>query len=158
MHACHVTSPLWQVSTALKLLLHEAFHVLGFTADKISQFPCPDYPGYDRYGGADPSYGTAALLDCPSSLSRNPVESVATSSGTVQMLRSPKVLEAARRHYNCSETSAQANDALGSCGDGDGDDAGGGCIDGMPFEDAGGEGTQNSHWERRVMYSEVMIT
>jgi hypothetical protein len=49
------------------------------------------------------------------------------------MIITPKVVEAARRHYGCDS------------------------ITGVELENQGGQGTANSHWEARVMLSDLMI-
>ena len=38
-----------RVDAALKLLVHEVMHVLGFTHGKILEFPCPTRPGFNRH-------------------------------------------------------------------------------------------------------------
>lgn len=50
-----------------------------------------------------------------------------------QLLITPKVVEAAKRHFNCSE------------------------LIGVELENQGGTGTAGSHWEARVMLSDLMI-
>jgi len=47
-------------------------------------------------------------------------------------LVTPKVLQAARHHFGCDS------------------------LDGMPMEEQGGDGTAFSHWDARVMHTEVM--
>ena len=48
------------------------------------------------------------------------------------LLRSPKVLEVAKKYYNCSS------------------------IEGVELEDYGGDGTVGSHWEARILLGEYM--
>lgn len=46
---------------------------------------------------------------------------------TIDMLVTPKVVEEARRHFNCSD------------------------LEGAELEDQGGEGTALTHWEKRIL-------
>jgi hypothetical protein len=66
-----------------------------------------------------------------------PVENVITTkvvNGVErQMIITPKVVEAARRHFNCSD------------------------LIGVELENQGGTGTAGSHWEARIMLSDLMI-
>jgi len=55
-------------------------------------------------------------------------------------VRTPVVLAKARHHFDCR------------CGDAGESD----CIEYISLEDSGGEGTASSHWEKRVLYNEVM--
>ena len=52
----------------------------------------------------------------------------------VTFVNSPKVLTAARRHFNCST------------------------LNGVPLENQGGEGSVGSHWEARYMLGDYMIS
>lgn len=67
----------------------------------------------------------------------------------------PKVLQTARSHYNCPQTARQL--ATGgspfSC-EGEAHES---CMDGVPIENGGGDGTAASHWEKRVLYGELMV-
>lgn len=50
-----------------------------------------------------------------------------------QMIVTPKVLAAAKKHFNCNK------------------------IEGLEIENEGGDGTANSHWEERLMFGDFMI-
>jgi len=50
-----------------------------------------------------------------------------------KMIVTPKVVNAARKHFGCNN------------------------LEGVELEDQGGEGTKNSHWESRVMLGDFMI-
>ena len=54
--------------------------------------------------------------------------------GSLSYISSPKVLEQARKHFNCS------------------------LLKGVPLEDQGGEGSVGSHWETRQMLGDYMIS
>ena len=137
-----------RVDGVLKVLLHETFHVLGFTYDKIRELPCPDAPSYDRY---QPS--TWEPRPCAAAGSRDPVAVHRVTTGGYahdeRRVHTPKVVEAARRHFDCAEAAEQAADPLYTCASGE-------CIDGAALEDAGGEGTNGSHWEKRLFLGETM--
>ena len=192
----------------LKLLIHEVMHVLGFTLDKMMQFPCPDDPSFNRHrltrhrltrhrlkrfefppilpmrhmppisahlpecahfthlSDAPPIRPICHTLcrhqpktwepkPCESSGLREPIDFserfVNGVSYQVKLVKTPTVLMMARRHYNCPETAAQRADGATVCKPSEPE-----CLDGMPLEDHGGEGTASSHWEKRVMYSELM--
>mmetsp|Transcript_22407 Transcript_22407/g.50613 ORF Transcript_22407/g.50613 Transcript_22407/m.50613 type:complete len:646 (-) Transcript_22407:338-2275(-) len=141
------------VDSILKVLIHEAMHVLGFTYEKIQQFPCPDKPSFDRF---EP--GSAAIRSCSAAGSANPIEERSHMSNgvlhTERRVLTPKVLQMARGHYNCPQTANQlsANNPF-SCNQ----DPFETCMDGVPIENSGGEGTEASHWEKRVMNGELMI-
>jgi len=49
------------------------------------------------------------------------------------MIVTPKVVNAARKHFGCNN------------------------LEGVELEDQGGEGSKNSHWESRVMLGDFMI-
>ena len=51
--------------------------------------------------------------------------------------------------FDCAEAAEQAADPLYTCASGE-------CIDGAALEDAGGEGTNGSHWEKRLFLGETM--
>ena len=70
-----------------------------------------------------------------------------------RLVHTPKVMEAARRHYGCLETAGQASGSNPSraCAADEPE-----CLDGFPLEGGGGSGTAASHWEKRVLRDEVM--
>jgi len=51
----------------------------------------------------------------------------------VKIIKTPKVVETAKKYFGCST------------------------LQGVELEDNGGEGTAGSHWEARIMYSDFMI-
>ena len=51
----------------------------------------------------------------------------------INFLKTKKLLEVARKHFNCSD------------------------LDGVPLEFMGGAGTAGSHWSKRVMNTDYMI-
>jgi len=136
------------VDSILKVLIHEAMHVLGFTYEKILEFPCPDSPSFNRF---EP--GSAAPRSCATANSPNPVgERSHMSNGVLHSERrilTPKVLQMARAHYNCPQTANQlaAGGSQFSCAQ----DTFEHCMDGVPIENNGGDGTAASHWEKRIM-------
>ena len=83
--------------------------------------------------------------------SPNPVETRShTVNGAVrteQRVLTPKVLQTARSHYNCPQTANQlaAGGSPFNC-EGDAHER---CMDGVPIENNGGDGTAASHWEKR---------
>eukprot|EP00965_Chrysotila_dentata_P019568 650004-Pleurochrysis_carterae.AAC.1 len=62
----------WQtpkvVDRVLKLLIHEVMHVIGFTYEKLTEFPCPDAPYFNRH--IEGSY--TQLRPCAATGSRDP--------------------------------------------------------------------------------------
>ena len=163
------------VEALLMVLLHEAFHVLGFAHDKLVQLPCPNAPSFDRFervraagrrarrlqGGApahDP-YDPAAYGLRACSLAGSPEPVINATSGLSthprRLLATPRVLATARRHFNCTVTGSASADACAAVDD---------CLVGLPLEDCRGsgdctvgEGTAGSHWEKRVMHGDVMV-
>ena len=144
----------------LQVVLHETMHVLGFTSDKLAQMPCPDAPGFDRHQEMDyrprpcaevGSIEPVVEADAADSLQGN------AGGGTrrrVKLIATPRVVHMARRHLDCP-TAASGADAAATAS---------AALAGMPLEDcmggadcATGEGTQNSHWEKRVMLGELMV-
>ena len=107
------------VDSLLKVLLHETLHVLGFTHDKLVQLPCPTAPGFDRYiggGGRRLQSSTSSdsalsssdpaahgLRDCALAGSIEPIVERAVDGGRPRrFLATPRVVSAARRHFNCT--------------------------------------------------------
>ena len=64
----------------------------------------------------------------------------------------PNVIAHARAHFGCEPTGAQAADPLGLCHPTESHD----CIDGMPLENGGDDGSAPAHWEERVLHGEMM--
>ena len=123
--------------------------MLGFSLSRIEQWPCPADPTFNRH-----RRGSLALRACSSSpdgpASEEDAAPVANFDRTLNGVtytevgvRTPAVLARARSHYDCV------------CG-GDGDGLTAGCIQYMPLENSGGDGTAASHWEKRTMGNEIM--
>lgn len=96
------------------LFMHEIFHVLGFNEDLFG----------DYYN--------------PVTKSKIPLNDILLTDSSVnglsrKLIKSPKVLEAAKKHYNCST------------------------LKGVELENQGGTGTAGSHWESRTMLGELMM-
>jgi hypothetical protein len=98
---------LWsQLTTAI----HEAAHLLGFSSTAFANYK--DKTGAAWSGG---------------------ITAPATVNGVQRTLvKSPRVLEIARAHYNCPT------------------------LAGVELENNGGQGTAGSHWEARIVDTEVM--
>lgn len=98
----------------LGITIHEITHSLGFSSSNFDNF-------YEYYGGPKRSYSSVVYTD---------------NSGwkSTRKIITPKVVEIAKKHYNCHDwTNA-----------------------GVELEDYGGSGTAGSHWEKRIMYNEYM--
>lgn len=94
------------------LAIHELTHVLVFNP-----------PLFDSYVDANNN-----PLGIDNVLKQEVVNNV-----TRTMIKTPKVVEAAKKHFNCSK------------------------VTGVELEDYGGDGTAGSHWEARVMMGDYMI-
>ena len=95
------------------LVLHEMTHVLGFNDQLYSSF-----------------------IDSETLQARPVEETVAVTKlngEQVMLIKSPNVLEKARKHYNCTR------------------------MQGVPVEYNGGEGTVGAHWAKRYLNTEYMI-
>lgn len=96
------------------LILHEIFHVLAFN----NAF-------YEQYWN-------------PASSSTRPISEVILDSYKVngvnrKLLITPKVIQAAKKHFNCDN------------------------IKGVELENQGGDGSMGAHWEARIMLGDFMI-
>jgi leishmanolysin len=96
----------------VSLAIHEIGHVLVFNPSIFDLF-------------IDEEWNTIPISEVVTTKVINNVER--------QLIITPKVLEAARRHFNCSD------------------------LIGVELENQGGSGTAGSHWEARVMLSDLMI-
>lgn len=97
------------------ITMHEISHALGFT-DLYSTLS--SYVGLD--GTRQESGGTFTVYR--PGLRKN-----------VQLVRTPRVLAAARKHFGCDT------------------------LDGVEIEDMGGSGTAGSHWKKRIFYEEALV-
>ncbi|EFC37610.1 predicted protein [Naegleria gruberi] len=106
----------------LSVVRHEALHALGFSNSFLSSF-------YDR--------ANKKTLDASavySVVNKSFVDSTGTTqSVSVTKLKTPKILEVARKYYNCPT------------------------LDGVPMEEYGGSGSAVSHWEKSIMKNELMV-
>ena len=98
---------------AKKTAIHELIHALGYSDDYYG-------PGKVRSGWFQTVNGIPT------------VKRVGVDNLPVDVMRTPKVLEMARKHFNCST------------------------LSGVELENQGGKGTSFSHWEKRVLGSETM--
>ena len=64
---------------------------------------------------------------------RNPISTRNRRGKRVTVITSPEVITRSREHFGCPT------------------------LDGMELEDGGGEGTQLSHWEKRLLLNELMV-
>ena len=94
------------------LTLHEINHILCFHNDLAAYF-------IDENGNKRPDDYTIATI------SINGINK--------KVIKSPKVMEAAKKHFGCND------------------------IKGLELENHGGEGTAGSHWEARLMLGDFMI-
>jgi hypothetical protein len=94
------------------LAFHEIGHILLFNPFLYDMF-------IDEQGDPIPSSQVYKSMEV-NGLTRN-------------MIITPKVVEAAKKHFNCDD------------------------VQGVELENQGGQGTENSHWEARVMLSDLMI-
>ncbi len=96
----------------LWLTLHEMTHVLVF-----NEFLFKDWPSTGLLGG------TSAIIQMKT-----------RPDGTnMKVLKTPKILELGKKHFNCTT------------------------FDGIPLDYQGGKGTSGSHWAKRYMNTDYMI-
>lgn len=95
------------------LFMHEIFHVLGFNEDLYGEY-------YNPVTRSKIPLSDVLLNDEINGLKR-------------KLIKTPKVLEAAKKHFNCNS------------------------LKGVELENQGGAGTVGSHWESRTMLGEVMM-
>lgn len=124
------------IDDLLGLLLHETFHMLGFSRTKLLELPCPGALNFNRHQA-----NTYELRPCAAGGSIEPVVQQPTADGlTTPLLISPRVVDTARRHFGCATLFGVPLEAcLGSAN----------CLSGT--------GTAASHWEKRVLLGEVMV-
>lgn len=117
----------WQ--SGMALTLHEIFHALGFSSAIFAYFRNDNgQPRTRRTAQGLPYYDGFAYQAGPTTIERT-----TTPGGTQRhYVVLPRVLHAARVHYNCMSLRRVA------------------------LEEGGGDGTSFSHWEDRSMQSEVM--
>ena len=153
------------VDAALKLLVHEVMHVLGFTYEKIKEFPCPTRPGHNRHQDGD--WDPAA---CPADSLPPVSESLRGATGAqtfVKHVHTPKAREPPPPRTavpRASRPPCPAPHAPGARARTASlrlrrDAAAVGAVQ----PDArvrrgrrGGDGTASSHWEKRVLRGDIM--
>ena len=90
-------------------MVHEIFHALGFSPDLFDIFPI-DLNNYTR----------------------TITQTINGQTSQFTALTSPRLVEEARRYFNCPS------------------------LEYVPLEDEGGEGSQGSHWEENILFEEMM--
>ncbi|CAE8698733.1 unnamed protein product [Polarella glacialis] len=109
--------------------IHEMLHVMGFSSYLFPFFrDDAGQPRTPRDQDGQPPFREDTYV-----ASTNTVVKVVSADGSVvQNIVLPRVLKAAQEHFGCS------------------------AMDRMPLEEQGGDGSAFSHWESRIMYTEVM--
>ncbi len=124
------------IADLVGVLLHETFHVLGFSRGKLLELPCPGALDFNRH-----QEHTYELRPCAAGGGIEPVVEQPTADGrTHPLLISPRVRDMARRHFGCSTLMGVPLEA---------------CRGGAHC--SSGTGTAASHWEKRVLLGEVMV-
>lgn len=100
---------------SVAIAMHEVSHALGFINlySTLSSY-------IDKDGVRQQSGGTATVY-------RPGLQK------EVKIVKTPRVLEAARHHFGCDT------------------------LDGVEIEDMGGSGTAGSHWKKRIFYEEALV-
>ncbi|EFC45227.1 predicted protein, partial [Naegleria gruberi] len=101
---------------------HESLHALGFSQTFLNYF-------YDR--NTTKVTPASSVYSMETKKFTDSTGSVKTAS--VMKIKTPKVLDIARKYYGCPT------------------------LDGVQFEEGGGSGTAFSHWEKRIMKNELMV-
>jgi len=126
MNLCSLSD---RIGEDIALFIHEAMHALGFGSQMFSFFRNDDGTPRTPRGrnGLPPVRGGSYTVG------ESTVAKVQLKDGTIKHnIVLPRVIEAAREHYGCPE------------------------LNGMPMEEAGGDGSAFSHWDMREMDTELM--
>ncbi|XP_059612345.1 leishmanolysin-like peptidase isoform X1 [Phlebotomus argentipes] len=129
-----------ELQTLLSTVKHEILHALGFSVSLYAFFR--DEKGYPRTP-RKPDTGKPYLNEklqihqwSNSTIKRIVREHWAVRGGhirrAIDMMVTPRVVEEARKHFNCN------------------------ILEGAELEDQGGEGTALTHWEKRIFENEAM--
>jgi len=95
------------------MILHEFIHILAFNPIF--------YESFINSNGEKLQY-------------QDVITSKTINGKIVYKIKTPKVVETARKYFNCDT------------------------LDGVELEDQGGSGTAGSHWETRIMYGDIMMS
>ncbi|KAL9656830.1 hypothetical protein ABK040_004365 [Willaertia magna] len=101
---------------------HECLHSLGFSAGMFQFF-------YDSTTGTTAASSNIYFEEINQFVDATGV----TRSKTILKLKTPKVLEVAKKHFGCDT------------------------LNGVAMEEGGGSGTEKSHWEKSLLLNEIMI-
>ncbi|NXS08086.1 LMLN peptidase, partial [Neodrepanis coruscans] len=123
----------------LSTVKHEIIHALGFSAGLFAFYRDNDgKPLTPRYAdGLPPFNESLGLYQWSSKVVQKAVRLWDVRGGTmlrhpVHLLVTPRVVEEARKHFNCP------------------------ILEGMELENQGGMGTELNHWEKRLLENEAM--
>lgn len=95
------------------LVLHELNHIIAFNNELFGNFRKEDGSQYQY---------------------QEVVKDVTINDKSTKIIITPKVIEAAKKHFGCNS------------------------LEGVELEDQGGVGTAGSHWEQRIMHGDFMIS
>lgn len=95
------------------LVLHELNHILAFNNDLFGNFRKEDGSQYQY---------------------EEVVKVVTINEKSTKIITTPKVVEAAKKHFGCNS------------------------LEGVELEDQGGLGTAGNHWEQRIMHGDFMVS
>uniref|UniRef100_A0A8B9GLN7 Leishmanolysin-like peptidase n=1 Tax=Amazona collaria TaxID=241587 RepID=A0A8B9GLN7_9PSIT len=123
----------------LSTVKHEIIHALGFSAGLFAFYRNDDgKPLTTRYAdGLPPFNGSLGLYQWSNKVVHKAVRLWDIRGGkmlrhAVYLLITPRVVEEARKHFNCP------------------------ILEGMELENQGGMGTELNHWEKRLLENEAM--
>ncbi|NXQ94137.1 LMLN peptidase, partial [Sagittarius serpentarius] len=123
----------------LSTVKHEIIHALGFSAGLFAFYRDDDgKPLTTRYAdGLPPFNESLGLYQWSNKVVHKAVRLWDVRGGkmlchAVYLLTTPRVVEEARKHFNCSS------------------------LEGMELENQGGMGTELNHWEKRLLENEAM--
>jgi len=112
MNKYHMTTEKKKFFDQFATLLHEIYHIMGFSRQLYQFF-------------VDPATNKRKAL--------SDTYIVKNNAKFPYLIKSPHVLEYAKKYFNCPN------------------------LEGVPVENAGGEGSAGSHWEKVVLGNEIMV-